>query len=101
MSLTGHFPDGYYDDNGDWQRSKFCFVSCGDACTCMPPFGVHYSAAHDKRLARIATGGFSGPEGSGRTRGVKAPDALHMPVETTDEAAQGTGPSVSEGEQHG
>lgn len=48
MSLFPSLSDGYYDDAGQWQRLKFCFVSCGDACTCMPPGGVFYSKAHDK-----------------------------------------------------
>jgi hypothetical protein len=50
MSLMGRFPDGYYDNHGEWQRTKFCFVSCGSNCTCMPPMGQFYSKAHDKRL---------------------------------------------------
>jgi hypothetical protein len=33
------FPNGYYDDNGNWRRSKFCFAYCGDACDCGPPDG--------------------------------------------------------------
>ncbi len=33
-------PDGYYDDKGTWRRAKFCFVDCGDRCTCKPPMGV-------------------------------------------------------------
>lgn len=42
MSLIGPTlgSDGYYDENGDWQRTKFCFVSCGDRCTCKPPGGI-------------------------------------------------------------
>lgn len=39
--------DGYYDDNGHWQRLKRCFMSCGDRCTCMPPNGRYYSEEHD------------------------------------------------------
>ena len=38
MSLTSSH-DGYYDENGYWKRTKFCFVSCGDRCTCLPPNG--------------------------------------------------------------
>lgn len=83
MSLMPHFPDGYYDDNGDWQRTKFCVVSCGAECTCMPPFGAFYSAAHDKRTG-TDRGSPSGIAGIGRTVGVKAPDGVHLPVETTD-----------------
>lgn len=40
--------DGYYDDSGNWQRTKFCFVQC-QHCTCGPPGNLYYSAAHDKR----------------------------------------------------
>jgi len=32
----GYRLDGYYDENGRWQRTKFCFVYCGERCTCMP-----------------------------------------------------------------
>jgi hypothetical protein len=52
MSVCGGFgrsADGYYDETGHWQRTKFCFVSCGDRCTCRPPMG-YYSEAHDKGL---------------------------------------------------
>lgn len=51
MSILPHRPrhDGYYDDAGNWRRSKFCFVDCGERCTCMPSMGQHYSPAHDKR----------------------------------------------------
>lgn len=41
--------DGYYDDQGQWQRTKFCFRSCGERCTCMPLDGKMYSEQHDKR----------------------------------------------------
>lgn len=37
MSITPKQPDGYYDENGVWQRTKFCFVDCGERCTCKPP----------------------------------------------------------------
>lgn len=43
--------DGYYDDEGQWQRNKFCFVDCGEACTCGPPGGLYYSPSHDKRIS--------------------------------------------------
>lgn len=39
MSLIGK-RDGYYDERGIWQRTKFCFVDCGERCTCKPPFGA-------------------------------------------------------------
>jgi len=42
--------NGHYDDDGIWQRTKFCFVYCGERCDCGPPNGQHYSAAHDKRV---------------------------------------------------
>ena len=51
MNLAPNF-DGGYDENGHWQRTKFCFISCGKRCTCRPPFGMWYSMAHDvKRQA--------------------------------------------------
>lgn len=40
MSLLPQSLDGYYDDKGNWQRTKFCFVDCGGRCTCKPPLGV-------------------------------------------------------------
>jgi hypothetical protein len=40
---------GYYDDEGNWQRRKYCFRDCGERCTCKPPNGRYYSEAHDKR----------------------------------------------------
>jgi hypothetical protein len=46
--------DGDYDDTGNWQRTKFCFVDCGQRCTCGPPGNLFYSAAHDKRLPKPA-----------------------------------------------
>lgn len=96
MSLAPHFPDGYYDDNGEWQRTKFCHVSCGAECTCMPPLGAFYSAAHDKRREGATPGSPGSVEGGGRTSGVNAPDAVHMPVETTDAAPKGAGGSMTD-----
>ena len=46
--LFGLGLDGYYDETGRWQRTKFCFMACV-RCTCGPPGGMYYSAAHDKR----------------------------------------------------
>jgi len=41
MSLhSGMGSDGYYDENGHWQRTKLCFVDCGANCTCKPPGGM-------------------------------------------------------------
>jgi hypothetical protein len=51
MSLIGHF-NGYYDETGNWQRTKFCFMDCGHNCNCRPPGMLYYSAAHDKRLQK-------------------------------------------------
>lgn len=42
--------DGYYDNAGQWKRTKFCFRSCGARCTCGPPLGEWYSAEHDQRI---------------------------------------------------
>lgn len=39
MTLMPRQPDGYYDADGFWQRTKFCVVDCGERCTCKPPFG--------------------------------------------------------------
>ncbi len=47
-SILGGGRDGHYDDKGQWQRTKFCFMSCGDRCTCGPPNGMYYSPIHDK-----------------------------------------------------
>lgn len=39
MSIFPKRQDGFYDENGVWQRTKFCFVQCpADKCTCHPPF---------------------------------------------------------------
>lgn len=43
--------NGYYDDTGHWQRTKFCFVACV-YCTCTPPGLLYYSVAHDKRIEK-------------------------------------------------
>lgn len=40
MNLWAGCLGGYYDASGVWQRTKFCFVDCGDRCTCQPPNGV-------------------------------------------------------------
>ena len=50
MSLTPVIHGGY-DENGNWQRYKICFVSCGNRCTCMPPDGKFYNAEYDKRVS--------------------------------------------------
>ena len=34
-----HGRDGFYDERGSWRRSRFCFVSCQERCTCTPPNG--------------------------------------------------------------
>lgn len=48
MSLFPDHSGGYYDDTGHWQRAKFCFVSCGARCNCMPPMGQDYNPLFDK-----------------------------------------------------
>lgn len=48
MRPIGEHRDGYYDDSGHWQRTKFCFVACATGCTCGPPMGRWYAAEHDK-----------------------------------------------------
>lgn len=40
MSFTD-LRDGYYDERGVWQRTKFCFADCGERCTCKPPWGIY------------------------------------------------------------
>ena len=52
MSLISR-SGGHYDEEGNWQRLKFCFVSCGSRCTCRPPGGIYYSAAHDMRKKSV------------------------------------------------
>lgn len=54
--IDGFGLNGHYDDNGSWQRTKFCFVSCGARCDCGPPGGLYYSAAHDKRIQQSKEG---------------------------------------------
>lgn len=44
--------DGYYDDEGNWQQTKHCFISCGTYCTCQAPGGLTYSSEHDKRVEK-------------------------------------------------
>lgn len=42
MSIYPKIPDGYYDKDGLWHRTKFCFVYCGkEKCTCQPPNGIY------------------------------------------------------------
>jgi hypothetical protein len=40
--------NGYYDENGQWNRTKYCLVYCGASCDCGPPNGLNYSPEHDK-----------------------------------------------------
>lgn len=51
MSLIPRLDDGYYDESGFWQRTKFCFIQCQD-CTCQPPDGMFYNEAHDRKLKK-------------------------------------------------
>lgn len=55
--MLGYSLNGYYDDEGHWQRMKFCFQSCGPACDCGPPGGIWYDARHDVRLAAMMAAG--------------------------------------------
>jgi hypothetical protein len=55
MHLFPQLGDGYYDDTGNWQRTKFCFVDCGTRCTCRAPGNLFYSVAHDKRVPKPPT----------------------------------------------
>jgi hypothetical protein len=48
MSIGQISLNGYYDETGHWQRTKFCFVSCGDHCDCGPPMGMYYNPAYDR-----------------------------------------------------
>jgi hypothetical protein len=57
MSQFPQLGDGYYDDTGNWQCTKFCFVQC-QHCMCQPPGLLYYSVAHDKRVPKpISDGG--------------------------------------------
>jgi hypothetical protein len=60
MSLIPQLGDGYYDDEGNWQRTKFCFVQC-QHCTCQPPGLLFYSVAHDKRKPLADASQFDAP----------------------------------------
>jgi hypothetical protein len=42
------FRNGHYDDQGRWQRTKFCFRSCGHRCDCGPPGNRWYDEKFDK-----------------------------------------------------
>ncbi len=65
MTFCGRFSaNGYYDDTGHWQRTKFCFVSCGARCTCGPPGGVYYNPLYDK--SKEKEGDERDPESNGR-----------------------------------
>lgn len=42
-NMGGFGDGGHYDNNGQWVRTKFCFVYCGpERCNCMPPGGVDH-----------------------------------------------------------
>jgi hypothetical protein len=37
MSIFPKLLHGHYDEKGQWQRDKFCFVACPpEKCDCMP-----------------------------------------------------------------
>lgn len=54
--------DGFYDDQGNWQRTKFCFVDCGDRCTCKPPLGIWRADSAPKNSLRERLGMGPSPE---------------------------------------
>lgn len=43
------FLNGYYNENGFWHRTKFCFRACTH-CDCGPPGGFQYDARYDKHI---------------------------------------------------
>ena len=43
------YSGGYYDDEGNWKRMKFCFMYCGkDRCDCGPPGGRYHDSGQIK-----------------------------------------------------
>lgn len=42
--------DGYYDENGNWKRTKLCFMHCGSRCTCSPPGGIYFRPPEEKKV---------------------------------------------------
>lgn len=46
--LPSVYRNGYYDDRGFWNRTKFCFMDCRERCDCGPPGNRYYDPAHDK-----------------------------------------------------
>jgi hypothetical protein len=71
MTFAPRHPDGYYDEDGHWQRTKFCFTDCGENCTCSPPSGAFFKPPEETRrpptdeelreIWRAAGGDFHGP----------------------------------------
>lgn len=56
--MTLRSVDGYYDENGRWQRTKLCNVQCQN-CTCNPPMGLYQLTgaaleAHQEELRALA-----------------------------------------------
>lgn len=49
--------DGHYESDGYWTRHKYCFIDCGERCTCRPPGDAIYSPAHDVRLQAMLCAG--------------------------------------------
>ena len=39
--LVPSFQNGYYDDNGVWQKLKHCLLPCPN-CDCGPPGGYYF-----------------------------------------------------------
>lgn len=58
MSLVDR-RDGYYDADGNWQRTRYCFVACPpDKCTCKPPGGIWHKkqeGAMSQQVEQIAS----------------------------------------------
>jgi hypothetical protein len=80
MTFAPRFNDGYYDESGSWRRTKFCFVYCGDSCTCGPPFEIYQLTGdalerHKERMSRLKL--------SDRDRD-QVLDALRNPPEPTE-----------------
>ena len=61
--ITEKYRDGYYDEEGRWQRTKHCFIYCGpEKCTCGPPMGLYKIEPKDKSssMEEGTYGGFIG-----------------------------------------
>ena len=45
-------PSGYFDNDGKWVQTKFCFVSCGEECDCQPPFHLLPPSIYGLEIAK-------------------------------------------------